>query len=205
MLPVCIENWEWSQLSQTIQSLICSLNYLFICSKIRMKWNIMLGMKKLCFGVCDFKDERKTASQDLQYLKWMWRIPFVGYFETNRIAFLRTMACCLITNNNISNRAPNHDGMRRKQVIVNPLMVQASTLNRKPVLYDNLSCPFSPQIPAGWLPHWRLHQWLPGCLLPSLRGLGPGGQDRALHPLHGELWRLQCLRPHFQRVQAMGM
>ena len=61
------------------------------------------------------------------------------------------------------------------------------------------------QVLPGWLPHRRLHQRLPRRLLPTLHRPGlrrPGG---ALHPVHGELRRLQLLRPHGQGLQTLGV
>lgn len=55
------------------------------------------------------------------------------------------------------------------------------------------------------LPHRRLYKRLPGRLLPTLWGLSAWGEDRALCPLHGELWWLQHLRWHSQRLQALGV
>ena len=57
----------------------------------------------------------------------------------------------------------------------------------------------------GWLPHWRLHQRLPGRLLSALHRPSVWRSSRALRPLHGELWRLQLLRPHRQGLQTLGV
>lgn len=61
------------------------------------------------------------------------------------------------------------------------------------------------QVLPGRLPHRRLHQRLPRRLLSALRRAGLWRPGRALHPLHGELRRLQLLWPHRQGFQTLGM
>lgn len=59
-------------------------------------------ISKLCLNICDFKNERNTASQYLHHLKRMCRVPFLGCFETNINEFLCKIAVAEIWKSNIA-------------------------------------------------------------------------------------------------------
>lgn len=71
------------------------------------------------------------------------------------------------------------------------------------VIYLHIGFPF--QLLPGRLPYWRLHQRLPWCLLSTLHRCSVRRAGGTLHSLHGQLWWLQLMWPHRQRIQTLGV